>query len=78
MSKPKTIPVPVHLCMLLTAEPDDFKDPEKYTTVHAAARAMLRILLDVHAEPGEQPVKKTRRRRGLPVEQPALKDPAGN
>jgi hypothetical protein len=77
MSKPKTIPVPIHLCTLLTSEPSDFTDPAKHADVTAAARAMLRLLVEVHTAPEDAPKKRTRRRRGMP-EQPALHEPTGN
>ncbi len=47
MPKRTTIVIPIDLARLLVSEPEDHKDPEKYSEVQAVAKALLRLLMRV-------------------------------
>lgn len=40
------IEVPVSLAKLLTAEPDEFKDPKQYEDVQTLSKVILKLLAD--------------------------------
>jgi len=47
MAKTKTtIEIPIDLARLLIAEPDDFKEPQKFDDVQKLGKAMLRVLME--------------------------------
>jgi hypothetical protein len=70
----KTISVPIHLCRLLLATPEDLKDPTKFADVNEMARTALAMLV-AEAEPAPVVPKRRHRKRGLPVEPTTLHEP---
>lgn len=47
MPKAKTtIEIPMDLARLLTSEPDDFKEPQKYDDVQKLGKALLKVLME--------------------------------
>lgn len=62
MPKPviKTITVPLALCRLLVAEPDDFKEPGKYQETQVASKALLKVLVEMHMQDFDLAANETR------------------
>lgn len=75
-----TVEVPLPLCRMLLSKREDLKDPEQFDDFRAVAIGMLQILVDQATPETPEPVRRTRRRRGMPQqdESATLKDPAGN
>lgn len=44
----KFIEIPMSLAQLLAAEPDDFKEPDKYTEAQVVAKSLLKVLLEAN------------------------------
>lgn len=75
--KSVTIPVPLALCRMLLTKSEDLKNPDLWPDLHDSSLGMLQMLVDAHTPtPIEPVVRRTRRRRGLPQESAALKDPS--